>query len=330
MIIAAVVLLALAGTGVLYQRIGARRGALRRPAPGTMVDAGARRLHVVSAGRGAPAVLFEAGIAASSISWSHVLPEVAKTVRACAYDRAGLAWSDADPRPRTLGHILEDLELVAAGAAVTRPMVLVGHSFGCFVICAYATKHPADVAGLVLVDPPAISEWQSPTPDRRRLLRRGIRLSYVGGALARLGFVRACLALLTGGAPRVPGTLIRTLGPTADAKLRHLVTQVRKLPPEVYPVVQEHWCDPKSFSALAGNLRVLQEAAAFVGTLKTLQNLPIVVISSGQLPADELREHAEFARLSNSGRHVIARRSGHWIQFDEPELIVDAIRSLIP
>lgn len=329
MVIAALAVLALAGTGVLYQQLGARRGALRCPAPGTLIDAGSRRLHVVSAGSGAPAVLFEAGIAASSVSWSHVLPKVATMVRACAYDRAGLAWSDTDPRPRTLAHILEDLELVIERSAITSPMVLVGHSFGCFVICAYAKKHPSAVAGLVLVDPPATSEWQSPTPDRRRLLRRGIRLSYVGGALARLGFVRASLALLTGGAPRIPGTLIRTLGPTADAKLRHLVTQVRKLPREVYPVVQEHWCDPKCFSALAGNLRVLQEAAAFVGSLDTLQNLPVVVISSGQLPADQLREHAEFARLSSSGRHAIAQRSGHWIQFDEPDLIVEAIRSLL-
>lgn len=325
MMIATVALLALACSGVLYQALGARRC----PCPGVMVDAGGRRLHVVTLGRGAPSVLFEAGIAASSVSWSHVLPEVAKNARVCAYDRAGLAWSDIDPRSRTLAHILEDLDVVVARSGVTRPLVLVGHSFGCFVICAYASAHPHDVAGLVLVDPPAASEWHAPTPGRRRLLQRGIRLSYVGGVLARFGVVRASLALLTGGAPRVPGTLIKTLGPTAAGKLRHLVAQVRKLPREVYPIVQEHWSDPKCFRALAAHLRVLQEAAAFVGTLHTLADLPLVVISSGELPPDQMREQRDLARLSSRGQHIVAERSGHWIQFDQPELVVGAIRDVL-
>jgi pimeloyl-ACP methyl ester carboxylesterase len=181
----------------------------------------------------------------------------------------------------------------------------------------------------VLVDPPAASEWREPTPERRRLLRRGLRLSYVGGILARLGVVRASLALLTGGAPRVPATLIRTLGPTAAGKLHHLVTQVRKLPPEIYPFVQAHWSDPKCFRALAGHLRVLQEAAAFVASLHALPDAPLVVISSGESAPQQLDEHRELARLSSSGRHVVAERSGHWIQFDEPQLVVSAIRGMI-
>jgi pimeloyl-ACP methyl ester carboxylesterase len=107
------------------------------------------------------------------------------------------------------------------------------------------------------------------------------------------------------------------------------VTQVRKLPPEVYPVVQAHWSDPKCFRALAGHLRVLQEGAAFVGSLQSLPDVPLVVISSGALPPDQIEEHRALARLSSSGRHVVAARSGHWIQFDEPELVVAAIRGML-
>lgn len=329
MTIAVMALLTLAFSGVLYQMHGMRTSTRQCPRPGDMVDAGGRRLHVLTAGAGTPAVLFEAGIAASSVSWSHVLPEIAKVARVCAYDRAGLAWSETDPRPRTLAHILEDLDVVIAKSSIARPLVLVGHSFGCFVVCAYAARHPADVAGLVLVDPPAASEWREPTPSRRRLLQRGVRLAYVGGFLARFGAVRASLALLTGGAPRVPGTLIKTLGPTAARQLRHLVTQVRKLPREVYPAVQAHWSDPKCFRALAGHLRVLQEAAAFMGALKRLPDVPLVILSSGELPADQMQEHRELAKLSSSGRHVVAAQSGHWIQFDEPRLVIEAIHDVL-
>jgi pimeloyl-ACP methyl ester carboxylesterase len=146
--------------------------------------------------------------------------------------------------------------------------------------------------------------------------------------MARIGVVRACLSLLTGGAPRVPGTLVRGLGPAVTAKLRHLVDQVRKLPPDVHGMVQEHWCQPKCFRAMADHLRVLQEAAAFVGSLEALPDVPLVVISSGELPPERIGEHRELARLSSHGRHVVAARSGHWIPFDEPELVVDAVRDV--
>jgi len=329
MMVLAIALLALASAGVLYQTIGARRSARLYVCPGTLIDIGGRRLHVVTAGVGAPAVVFEAGIAASSLSWTPVFPEIANLTRACAYDRAGLAWSDPCSEPHQLADILGDLDAVIASAAIPHPFVMVGHSFGCFVACAYAARRPSAVAGLVLVDPPAASEWLAPTPQRRRLLRRGIRLSHVGGVLARLGVVRASLTLLTGGAPRVPGTLIKTLGPTAAGKLHHLVAQVRKLPPEIHPFVQAHWSDPKCFRALAGHLRVLQEAAAFVASLRALPDVPLTVISSGELSREQLDEHRELARLSSNGRHVVAERSGHWIQFDEPQLVGTAIREMI-
>ena len=329
MLLSAIVVLALAAAGVMYQLAGLRQAALRYPCTGTLVDLGGRRLHVVTAGQGTPSVVFEAGIAATSLSWAHVLPATATITRTCAYDRAGLGWSDHPPRRPSLESIVDDLEAALTAAGVTPPHVLVGHSFGCFVICAYASRHPTRVAGFVFVDPPAANEWREPTPERRRLLQRGIRLSHVGGALARVGFVRACLALLAGGAPKVPGTMIKTLGPTAVAKLHHLVHEVRKLPPEVQPMVQAHWSDAKCFRAMANHLRVLQEAARFVGSLASLPDVPMVVISSGELSREKIAENEALARLSSSGRHVVAERSDHWIQFDEPQLVIDAIRDVL-
>src|SRR5439155_16119387 len=176
-------------------------------APGMMVDADEQRLHVVCSGSGPPAVVFESGIAASSVSWTRVRPEVATFARACAYDRAGLGWSDAARHPRTVARMLDELRSVLASVSTTGPYVLVGHSFGAFLVCAYASQHPADIAGLLLLDPP--SEWHEITPEQARLLWGGIQLSRIGGVLARLGVVRASLALLTGGAPAVPRNFVR-------------------------------------------------------------------------------------------------------------------------
>jgi hypothetical protein len=56
--------------------------------------------------------------------------------------------------------------------------------------------------------------------------------------------------------------------------------------------------------------------------------VPLVVISSGDQPAEQLAVHRSLTEASIAGRHVVAARSAHWIQFDEPELVVDAVKQL--
>lgn len=294
--------------------------------PGTMVDAGGHRLHVLSRGEGTPAVVLEAGVAASSLSWARVQPELAAVTRTVAYDRAGLAWSDPPSRPITFETILDDLHAVLATLGLWR-VVLVGHSFGSLVVRAYAARHPEQVAGLVLVDPP--SEWIAPTPERTRLLRRAIQASSIGAVLARIGVVRASLALLTGGRPGVPRRFVKVFGPRAASTLERLVGEVRKLPPELYPAVQAHWCQPKCFHAMRDHLRVLEREPARIAAAIPPPEVPVVVISGGHQPPDEVEAHRRLAAASPHGRHVVAAKSGHWILFDEPRVIVDAVTDLL-
>jgi pimeloyl-ACP methyl ester carboxylesterase len=317
----------LVAAGTLYQIIGSRICDRRYARPGTMIDVDGQRLHLVCAGHGCPAVVFESGIAASSLSWSRVLGDVGAFTRACAYDRAGLGWSAPSRRPRTVARILHELRGVVVTAAGSGPVVLVGHSFGAFLVAAYASARPAEVAGLVLIDPP--SEWHELTSKQIRLLRGGIQLSRLGSVLARLGVVRACLALLTGGAPGVPRNFVRVFGSTAGRTLERLVGEVRKLPPDVHPLVQMIWCQPKCFRAMAEHLAVLEDTAAVVARLTSLPEIPLVVISGGDQPADVVARHRDLASLSVGGCHIVSPTSGHWIQFDDPDLVVTTIRDVI-
>lgn len=327
MLSGALVLLILA-TGALYQFIGLRRADRTHVPPGTMLSIDRQRLHVVSAGTGTPAVLFEAGVAASSLSWARVLPEIATFTRACAYDRAGLGWSDPARSRRTVADMLAELHGVIAHAktATGAPCVLVGHSFGAFLVSAYASAHPADVAGLVLLDPP--SEWHQVSRRQARMLWGGIQLSRIGGILARIGVVRAGLALLTDGAPGVPRRFVRIFGSTTARTLERLVGEVRKLPPEVHPIVQAHWSQPKCFRAMAEHLGALQDMAAVVAGVTSLPDVPLVVVSSGDQSPETIARHRGLARLSPSGRHSIAEKAGHWIQLDDPEFVITTIRDV--
>ena len=321
------VLAALAGAGALYQAIGVARGARRFAAPGEWIDVGGHRLHAVCRGEGTPVVLLESGIAASSLSWSVVQPGIAAFTRVCAYDRAGLAWSEAPSCPRLFTRIVDDLGAVLAHVSNGERCVLVGHSFGSFLIRAYAARHPDRVAGTVLVDPP--TEWLTISPERIRLLRGGRSLSKIGAVLAYLGVVRACLALLTGGAPGAPRRFVRIFGPVAARTLERLVGEVRKLPPEVHPVVKALWCQPKCFHSMADHLQALEREGPSMGRFVPPPQVPVVVISGRDQSPEQIAAHRELAGGSADGRHVMAARSGHWIQFDEPELIVRVVRELV-
>jgi pimeloyl-ACP methyl ester carboxylesterase len=320
-------LAALLIVGVVYQQVAVRRQRRRFAAPGRLIDVGGHRLHVTCAGNGSPVVMLESGIAASSLSWSVVQPGVAAFTRVCSYDRAGLAWSEAPSCPRTFDRIVEELAEILAEIAPRERCVLVGHSFGSFVVSAYAMRHATRVAGLVLVDP-AI-EWLTTTPNRARLLWGGRTLSRVGALLAHIGVVRACLTLLTGGAPGAPRRFVRIFGPTAARTLERLIGEVRKLPAEIHPVMQALWCNPKCFHAMADHLHALQRDREAIAAVVTPREVPLVVISSGDQPPQQLAVHQRLARASDAGRHIVASRSAHWVQFDEPELIVAAVRDLV-
>jgi pimeloyl-ACP methyl ester carboxylesterase len=305
--------------------------AQRFPPPGRLITvAPGRRLHLDCRGTGTPTVILEAGIAASSLSWSRVQPFVAEFARVCSYDRGGLAWSDSSSPPLTASHMASQLHALLGAAALAPKYVLVGHSFGGFVVLSYASRYLDEVAGLVLVDPIYPSEWLNMSPEQRFRLRGGVFLSRVGALLARAGAVRACLSLLAGGSTGVPKAVAKLFGSDASATLDRLVGEVQKLPPEVWPAVRAHWSQPKSFVSMAGHLGSLTRSAAeLAGSLRPLGDVPMIVISAESQPVACKAEHKGLATLSTRGRHVVARGTGHWVHLDDAPLVVEAIRHVV-
>ena len=231
----------------------------RYPPPGRMIDIGGRRLHLYELGHGAPTVVLESGLAATSLSWRIVQNEVAKFTRVISYDRAGLGWSDPSTAPPTIDRLVDDLHalLLAAGQP---PYVLAAHSFGAAIVRAYASRYREQVCGLVLVDPIRPEEWLS--EERRRTLARGVRLSRRGAMLARIGLVGWCLRSLLAGSRFLPKVIGTTAGGRGMTVMNRLAGEVAKMPRELWPMVAEHWSAPKSFLAMAAQLEALPEMTA--------------------------------------------------------------------
>jgi pimeloyl-ACP methyl ester carboxylesterase len=320
-------LLLLVGAG--YQMVGTLKDLRRLPLPGRLVEVNRRRMHVQVTGEGTPAVVFESGMGASSLSWTQVQPEVARFSLAVSYDRAGHGWSDPAPNPRTAQQLAEDLHALLDAAGVPGPYVLVGHSFGGYVSLVFANLYPKDVAGMVLVDAIHPAEWQTPTPEQLRLIKLGSRYASIAAWLARFGLVRLCLAREARGSPGLALTAASAFGRDVTSAVERIVGEVHKLPAATLPIVRGLWSQPRNFLSLGQYVTALPASAAQAGRVRSLGDLPLVVLSGEHHAAPYVDWQRDLARLSSRGQQLVAENSGHWIHLDHPALVSEAIREVV-
>ncbi len=118
-----------------------------------LVDIGGLSLHIHCVGNGDPVVVLEAGLGNDGSVWNDVGRGIGRFARACATDRAGMGYSSGPaPRPHTHRQMARELHAVLVRAGLVGPYVLVGHSMGGINVRFFASEHPAEVAGMVLVD----------------------------------------------------------------------------------------------------------------------------------------------------------------------------------
>lgn len=116
------------------------------------VDIGGRHLDVLRLGTGAPAVVFEVGLADSLDTWAPVCTALSEFTTAIAYSRAGFGRSDPSPDGYSARHAVVDLHQLLHRLQVPPPYILVGRSYGGLLVRLYSSLYPSDVAGLVIVD----------------------------------------------------------------------------------------------------------------------------------------------------------------------------------
>lgn len=304
-----ILLIALVCAGAVYEGIESHRDQRRFHRPGRLVDVGGYRLHLYCTGEGSPTVILEAGGGNPWLSWYKVQPQVAAFTRVCSYDRAGLGWSDLSPRPRTAMVIAEELHTLLHNAGIPGPFVLVGHSLGGMDARMFANRYPSEVAGMVLVDSSHPDQEERFPPEAKKL------------AAASYYVIRAMQITLPIGLPRLLAS--------------------RAAPPEVRSEYCAVFCRRQFLAAVRAEAAAQKESSAQVRTLGTLGNLPLIVLShdpdkmrfprnlTEPVNREWARMQEELAHLSSNGSHLVVKGSGHDIQIDHPEAVVDAIREVV-
>jgi len=116
-------------------------------------DIGGRSMFIECRGTGSPTVIFMVGTGAPRTQLRSIEDRVlGRSARVCDYDRAGDGQSDPSPTPQTVLDVVDDLAALLAAAEVPGPYVLVGQSVGGDQAWVYASRHPAGVAGFLIMN----------------------------------------------------------------------------------------------------------------------------------------------------------------------------------
>ncbi len=301
------------------------------PPPGKLVDLGGYKLHLNCTGSGTPTVVLSPGGGDYSTDWALVQHKVAAFTRVCSYDRAGAAWSDLGPSPRSIDQEVFDLHRLLSAGGEHGPFVLVGQSLGGMVARLFATQYRKETTGVVLVDS----------------FNEDAQLS-LNGKLVRLRLLAKDRPIP---APRETIRAEDQLSAEQLAKARDFVKQFigqpkidppfDKLPAEAQRARLWAQLQPKAYASGDDYLAEIS-ARVYRDTQKTphpLGDIPLIVLSRSKsdyppevaslLIPEHTAQQARMATLSTKASQQIVPNSGHHIQLDAPDAVVSAIRTLV-
>jgi pimeloyl-ACP methyl ester carboxylesterase len=264
-------------------------------------------LHLYCTGSGTPAVILDSGLGDTYISWQKVQPQITKFTRVCSYDRAGLGFSFYSRHPSTSKEFAKELHTLLHDAGIPAPYVMVGHSFGGFDVRIYASLYRNEVAGMVLVD--------SSHPEQRERLPPAV-LDLDASWVRQQEFLEFTMPF---GIPRLLGF--------CDSD----------------PEVRAAECNFHSAREAVAELKSVSESAAQTAATGPFGDMPLAVLSSDpdhprpDLPEDLVKPtndawqqmQEELSHLSTKGTRVVAKGSGHYIQIDRPEVVIEAVHNLV-
>jgi pimeloyl-ACP methyl ester carboxylesterase len=301
-------LLALAVIGAIYQVVATQIDQRTYSPPGEMVDVNGHLMHINCMGEGSSTVILEAANLGMSAHWVRVQQQLAKSTRVCAYDRAGMGWSEAGPEPRDAKQISSELHTLLKGAGTEGPYVLVGHSYGGLYARMYAARYPKQVAGVVLVDS-SHPEQFTRSPEGRAMYEQNRRMGAFLPWLTRLGVIR--LINFYPAHPDLP------------SQQRAQIEAFNSSTQQVVTTVEEFGATPQT--------------NAQVRSTQSLGDKPLAVVSASQQSSDWLEMQDELAALSTNSIHPVVEGATHEsLLYDKGdsqvtsatiEQVVDAVRT---
>jgi pimeloyl-ACP methyl ester carboxylesterase len=311
------VLLALIG-GASFEAAARAHARKTYPPRGQMVDIGGRKIHVDCRGQGTPTVILESGLdTGGSLAWSKVHDQIAAVTRTCAYDRAGIMWSDRKPGIHDTDGVADDLHATLNAMGEKGPVVMVAHSLGGPLVMDFTRKYGDQVAGVVFVD-------ASHADQLKRMKAAGINIPDVPPVM------KALVAVTWTGWTRIPSgdSGVPNMPPAAAAAAKAYMSV------SVPAALKEEYAIDTIF-AQGGKLRTLGDRPLVVLTAtkplpaENLAQLKMTRADANKLQAVWIALHNDEASWSTRSRHQLVPDATHYIQFDRPDVVIAAVKEVV-
>ncbi len=297
---------------------------------------GARRLNMYCEGTGSPVVLLDAGLGGSGYVWRQVQRSLAAHTRVCAYDRAGVGFSDPSPHPSDVVHIVADLHRLIRSQAIGGPVIYVGHSIAGLYGLRLAADFPEDISGEVLVDPSVAGQFKR----AMTILPPEIGVSLLHARAQEVTRLETCVKLARRHRLRAPQTDAEK-GCTGtddglDPVLRDSLARQYATPQYQAANLSEQRSAAAGFSPSLDEQQVLSIHPRFgdkpltVLTAGIQMHAPGVTAEQGaRLEVMSKQAHDRQAQLSQDGRSILVPGSGHFIQGDKPDVVIDEVVAVV-
>ncbi|MBA4089154.1 MAG: alpha/beta hydrolase [Sphingobium sp.] len=316
----AALLLCLLIAGALYEAWGRYGAARLYPPPGKLVDIGGRRIHIDCRGTGSPTVILESGLGSGgSVDWARVHDALARHTRTCAYDRAGIMWSDPKPGPQNAAAVAEDLHATLAAVGIRGSLVLAGHSIGGPYARVYTARYGDQVAGLVMVD--------ASHPDQVARFAQVIKANV--DPTRMLGVMRIATGLSWTGVVRLlTGKDVPNLPREAGAKIAaYTSVSIRGARAELegFNRTMDQARSVRSF----GDRPLVVMTAMAPLTPAQLKGLDLTSQDGARMKQIWKALHNEMTAMSSRGHQLIVPDAGHYIQIDRPDMVIAAVARVV-
>ena len=302
--------------GIGYEQISRINAEKNLPPHGELVDVGGHKLHFYKQGTIGPTVVFESAFdPVGHLQWFNLQKHMSDFATTISYDRAGLLWSERGDNPKTGKNMAKELHTLLEKSKVPKPYILVGHSLGGLILRSFVADYPEDIAGVILVDSKHPTEQKFMSAELYRMTNAGLPGGFMKFANA-VGLLRQMFK------DTFPDTreydYLNTLIPALLYKGADAILEEQEQMPQLYleaskitsfgdiPLIVMSASDRDRYDHLFSDDNIKNE---FIDAFAEMQ--------------------ADTLKLSTQSEQILVTNSGHYINEDQPEAIIEAVKKMI-
>lgn len=231
-------------------------------------------------GTGDQIVLFEAGTISGIAGWDSIWSSLPGDITGIRYSRRGEGKSSACEGNLTAKEYVDDLDKFLAKLEITKPIIIVSHSYGAKIARLYAQQNPQSVNGLLFVDPM--------NPRDIEIIET---LNPINGKRDNLALKNSDIKM----GQQYGWCMIEDIW--------------KKTPSIAYPDINDI------------------PVTLIAGVKK--EEKPKRLFDSPQARALWGQFQSEYVMKFPQGKIVMATKSGHFVQNDEPEIVINELNALL-